>query len=136
MDGGEAIRTYISELRDVVKDVSQSNRSDLAGLAENLTAALDDYAETTEFMLRQLEAGETQTALAGATPYQHLAGLAAGAVYLAKAALVEGTTGNDARASIAQFMASNLLNETTSLRNTVENGAESLLGAGAHLLTA
>ena len=136
LDGGEAIRTYISELRDVVKDVSQSNRSDLAGLAENLTAALDDYAETTEFMLHQLEAGETQTALAGATPYQHLAGLASGAVYLAKAALVEGTTGNDARASIAQFMASNLLNETTSLRNTVENGAESLLGAGAHLLTA
>lgn len=136
LDGGEAIKTYLAELREVVEDVSKSNRSDLAGLAENLTAALDDYEQTTDFMLNKLESGETSSALAGATPYQHLAGLASGAVYLAKAALVEGANGNEARSSIAQFMASNLLNETSSLRRTVENGADSLLGAGAHLLTA
>ena len=136
LDGGEAIRAYLSELREIVDEVAKSNRNDLAGLSENLTAGLDDYAQTTEFLLSKLEAGEMQTALAGATPYQHLAGLASGAIYLAKAALVEGATGNEERSSIAQFMANNLLTETSSLRRSVENGADSLLDAGAHLLTA
>ncbi|MCK0312222.1 acyl-CoA dehydrogenase C-terminal domain-containing protein, partial [Salmonella sp. 15E557] len=69
-------------------------------------------------------------ALAGATPYLRLFGLAAGATYLAKGALGGDNTG---WTTLARFFAENLLNETSALRDRVINGAPSLLGARAAL---
>lgn len=79
------------------------------------------------FLLKALGAGETETALAGATPFLRLAGLVAGAVYLAKGALVDSARAE--RVALARFMAENLLPETASLRAQVVAGAESLAAA-------
>ncbi|MEM8749963.1 MAG: acyl-CoA dehydrogenase family protein [Pseudomonadota bacterium] len=136
LGGGEAVKGYISELRGMIDEVAKSNRDDLAGVAERLTAAVDDLEATTHFMLESLANGQKQQALAGATPYLRLFGLAAGGVYTARTAVTSPQGQAAHRSAAARFMAGNLVGETSSLRATVEQGAESLLDAGAHLLTA
>ena len=86
-------------------------------------------------MLKQLKSGNRQAALAGATPYLRLAGLTAGNTYLAKSALAAGDADRDNRIALMSFMAHNLLGETAALRSTIEQGAQSLLGAGQMLAT-
>ncbi len=134
LDGGDAVRGYIAELREVVEETARSNRNDLAGIADALSTSLDDLAETTDLLLQWQVDGERNRALAGATPYLRLFGLAAGGVYLAKSALADGNVAN--RAAIARFMATNLCGETGSLRRTIETGGDSLLDAGAGLYAA
>ena len=133
LDGGDAIKSYLAELRDIVAEVAKGNREDLAGIAEPLSAALDDFDESTTFLLAQLENDNRNTALAGSTPYLRLFGLAAGGVYLAQSALASMDGETAVRARVARFMANNLVGETSSLRRVIENGAESLLDAGAML---
>ncbi len=134
LDGGDAVRGYIAELREIVDETARSNRSNFAGIADALSASLDDLSATTETMLQWQADGKRTTALAGATPYLRLFGLAAGGVYLAKSALADDGSMN--RAAVARFMATNLCGETGSLRRTIETGGDSLLDAGAGLYAA
>ena len=70
-------------------------------------------------------------ALAGATPYLRLFGLAAGGVYLAKGALAAArgqAVGNPAQAiALARFFAEALATAATGLKDTVIGGAEATL---------
>ncbi|MGI9354265.1 MAG: acyl-CoA dehydrogenase C-terminal domain-containing protein, partial [Rhizobiaceae bacterium] len=132
--GGEAVNRYIGELRETVDEIAKSIRDELSGIAEPLSAALDDMEAATAFLLNALEAGNRQTALAGATPYLRIFGLASGGAHLAKSALTSPDADMPTRAAMARFMAQNLVAETTSLRRTVEDGAESLLAAGEMLM--
>jgi hypothetical protein len=128
--GGEHVAGYIGELREIATEVSKRNTPEFGVTAAKLEAALSDLQDATDWQLQALAKGEVNQALAGATPYQRLFGLTAGAVYLAKAALVE--TGNDTdagRIALCRFCAENLLGETSALRDAVMQGAESLLGA-------
>ncbi len=63
-----------------------------------------------------LSAGETDKALAGATPYLRLFALAAGGAYLARAALADGSA---RRIALCRFFAENLAGETGALRDQV-----------------
>jgi acyl-CoA dehydrogenase len=79
-----------------------------------------------------LGSGRTVEALAGATPYLRLFGLASGGAYLAKAALAslaDSTTASTARIANARFFAEQLLPETSALRLAVIDGAEAVLSA-------
>jgi len=134
LSGGDAVNQYIGELRETVDKVAKSKLDDLAGIAEPLTAALDDMEAATAFLLEALEDDNRQTALAGATPYLRLFGLTSGGVYLAKSALASADADRSGRAVVARFMVNNLLAETNSLRRTIEGGAESLLEAGEMLI--
>lgn len=133
LGNGDAVRGYISELREMAKDVGQSNRDDLAGIAAPLNEALDDLDATTEAMLGWLKDGEKNRALAGATPYLRLFGLVAAGCYNAKSALASDVAVHPHRSAIARFTAHNLISETAGLRRTIEGGADSLLDAGALL---
>lgn len=127
--GGEHVAGYIRELKDIAAEVAKRNTSDFGTTAARLDAALSDLQEATDWQLQALENGEVSQALAGATPYQRLFGLTAGAVYLAKGALAE--TADDAdegRIALCRFCAENLLGETSALRDAVTQGADSLLG--------
>lgn len=84
-------------------------------------------------MLERLKAGETETALAGATPYQRLFGLALTGAYLAKGAPPVDDGRGAHRASLCRFAAENLLAETAALRDRVIAGAASLAAARAVL---
>ncbi|MBQ9352951.1 acyl-CoA dehydrogenase [Phyllobacterium sp.] len=130
LDGGNHVKAYIAELRTVAEAVSLSNSTDFGNTAERLQAGLDDLEATTLWLQQTLAGGDISNALAGATPYLRLFGLAAGATYLAKGALGGDNTG---WTTLARFFAENLLNETSALRDRVINGAPSLLGARAAL---
>jgi hypothetical protein len=95
-----------------------------------LSAALDDLEATTNWLLAQLESGDIGAALAGATAYLRLLGLAAGGAYLAKgalASLAEADPGAALRIATARFFAEQLLPETSALRVTISEGAGAIL---------
>ncbi len=132
--GGEHVAGYIAELKEIAAEVARRNNPAFGTTAACLDAALADLETATEWQLQALQAGKISEALAGATPYQRLFGLTAGAVYLAKGALVEtGDGGDEGRVALCRFCAENLIGETSSLREAVVNGSESLLSARAAL---
>jgi len=126
LSGGDAVRAYITDLRGIVENVRGSNSDGFGRTAELLDQALNDVEETTDWLLGRLSAGELDAALAGATPYQRLFGLASGGCYLAKSAL--GGNEKD-RISLARFFAENFAPECSALKDTVTGGAESLAAA-------
>ncbi|MCO5083199.1 MAG: acyl-CoA dehydrogenase C-terminal domain-containing protein [Rhizobiaceae bacterium] len=128
---GEQIAGYIAELRGVEQELRQSNLPGLGRSADRLAEALDALQEATGFLLAAQGEGRQQEALAGATPYLRLFGLAAGGVYLAKAALADG---KGPRIALCRFFAENLIGETAALKYRVIGGAESLSEAAATLV--
>jgi len=123
LSGGDAVKAYITDLRSIVENVRGSNADGFGRTAELLEQALNEVEETTDWLLAKLSAGELDAALAGATPYQRLFGLASGGCYLAKSAL--GGNEKD-RISLARFFAENFASECAALKHTVTGGAESL----------
>ena len=127
LSDGDAVRAYIEDLRSIVEDVRGANHDGFGKTAELLDGALDEVEEATDWLLAQMADGQMDTALAGATPYQRLFGLAAGGCYLAKAGLADSEKD---RASLARFYAENFAAECAALKQTVTGGADSLLVAG------
>ena len=127
LSGGECVKTYIAELREIVEQVRGANHEGFGDTAQLLDAAINDVEETTDWMLERLSSGEMEQVLAGATPYLRQFGLAAGGCYLAKAGLADQ---DDTRAGLARFFAENFAAECAALKTTVTRGAESLLSAG------
>lgn len=130
LSGGEQVRGLIGEMREVASRVRASNLPDFGMTADRLDQSLNDLADTTEWLLSELGAGRTSEALAGATPYQRLFGLALTGVMLAKGGLAQTGDGSGvARAVLCRFAAENLLSETNALKDRVINGAASLSAA-------
>ena len=126
LSGGAQIQGYIAELRSDVEAIRASNLAGFGRSADRIAAALDDLEAATAYLAEQTKAGNVDTALAGATPYLRLFGLAAGGAYLARAAV---SGGEDERIALCRFAAENLLTETPALRDRVTEGAESLAAA-------
>ncbi|RFC65103.1 acyl-CoA dehydrogenase [Fulvimarina endophytica] len=121
---GGAVANYILELRAVLEELETRNSDAFGRTASMLDAALRELEAATRFLREALARGENDTALAGATPYLRLFGLAAGGVYLAKSALAGDPKGE--RTALARFMAENLLAECPALSAQVCQGADSL----------
>ena len=126
LSGGAQIQGYIAELRSDVEAIRASNLAGFGRSADRIAATLDDLEAATAYLAEQTKAGNVDTALAGATPYLRLFGLAAGGAYLARAAV---SGGEDERIALCRFAAENLLTETPALRDRVTEGAESLAAA-------
>ncbi|MEP2806539.1 MAG: acyl-CoA dehydrogenase [Rhizobiaceae bacterium] len=133
LNDGQVIARYIGELKQIVEDVRASNDVQINASADGLAAALEDLEAATAFLLDSLREGRKQEALSGATPFLRLIGLTAGSCYLAKSALTSDGRDRDNRADLAHFVTFNLLKETTGLRASIEQGADSLLQAGSSL---
>jgi acyl-CoA dehydrogenase len=99
-----------------------------------LAEAVESLVRATEWMLGRGDK-EIDAALAGATPYLRLFGLAAGGCLLAQQALAAVRLGNEAAARIglARFFAENLAVQAGGLERTIVEGAPGLLGADAAL---
>jgi len=123
--GGKCLEGYIAELRETVETLRELNSADLRLTSERLTQALDDLESATE----HLTAVQGNAALAGATPYLRLFGLAAGGCYLARGAIADAT-----RIPLCRFFAENLIAETGALKDRVICGAVSLAAAGTSLI--
>lgn len=125
---GQHVHDYIAELKSVVDALRGSN---VAGKsADYIAESLADLEEATKWLQETVAAGETDKALAGATSYQRLFGLALTGVYLAKGALANVDDGaKDQRVALLRFGAENLLRETSALKDQIINGADSMLAA-------
>ncbi len=129
-DGG-AVHGYVGELRDIAERARAENRPEFGRMGVRLLAALDDFEAASDHLLGLLAAGSTAEALAGATPYLRLFGLAAGGAYLAKGALAslgDASAAGTLRIATARFFAERLAPETAALRLAIAEGAEAALG--------
>lgn len=130
LSGGEHVRGFIAELREIANEVIQSNRADLGDAGNRLNAALSDLEDATEWMLKAQSEGRVDDALAGATPYLRLAGVTLGAALLAKGALrssMDNPKARDIRALMTRNFCSTLLGEVSGLKQDIEGAASSIL---------
>jgi acyl-CoA dehydrogenase len=132
LSSGQQVAGLISELRDMVERIAASNDAAFGETEVRLTQALDDLEEATAWLLQAQAEGRLAEALAGATPYQRLFGLALTGALLAKGARTEIGDGNrEKRVALCRFAAENLLAETAALKDRVVSGAASLLASHA-----
>jgi 3-(methylsulfanyl)propanoyl-CoA dehydrogenase len=126
LSGGETVRTYINELRATVAEVEASNDPAFGATGRCLGDTVQQLDRATSWLLTKIER-EPDTALAGATPYLRLFGLAAGGCALAKDALAALRAGNPGSSvAVARFFATNIANAAAGLAATVIEGADAL----------
>ncbi len=131
LDDGQHVHGLIGEMSEIANQIHASNRQGLGATADRLADALDDLTGATRFLQQAISDGRTEDALAGATPYLKLFGLALGGALLAKGALADE---GESRVALCRFFAENLIGEAAALRARVTGGAESLRKAADALL--
>jgi len=133
LDGGRHVHGYVGELAAIAEAVRRSNRDGFGRTADELKRACADLKDVTTVLQSLLAEGRNDDALAAATPYLRLFATTAGAAYLARAALADGS---GAHTPICRFFAENHLPETAALKVTCLDGAASLKAAAAALFAA
>src|SRR5262249_5713836 len=107
LEGGKVVADYIGELQREVEQVRASNRPEFGRMGERLGEAVAALAEASRWVGSALQSNP-EAAMAGATPYLRLFGLAAGGVYLARGALAAARDGGQVQAqpiALARFFA-------------------------------
>ncbi|HWK86136.1 MAG TPA: acyl-CoA dehydrogenase [Xanthobacteraceae bacterium] len=133
--GGETLKKMLKGFHATSAAVKASGEN-FGAAAARLDEALAALEQASRYLLETL-GRQPNDALAGATPYQRLFGLVAGASYLAEAALAaskaraEGDSdpAHLARIEIARFFAENLLPAALGLAPVVMASAESVLNS-------
>jgi acyl-CoA dehydrogenase len=132
--GGETLRRMLAEYRNTANEVAKSNDPAFGNTAKRLNETLDALERATKYIEAALTRDQAE-ALAGATPYQKLFGLASGGTYLAQAALAERVGGGPAgRVAVARFFAENLCTQAEGLETTITEGAASVSQSEAALV--
>jgi acyl-CoA dehydrogenase len=137
LGGGKVVEAYLAELKQTVDAVRASNRPEFGRMGERLGEAVSALAEASRWMGAVLSSNP-DAALAGASPYLRLFGIAAGGVYLAKGALaaVRAGAANAQAVAVARFFAETLATAAPGLKETVLAGAEATLAITPEALSA
>jgi len=138
IERGEVVKGFIAELNQIVADVKASNAPGFDVMANNLDAA-NKALERATVWIGQKVMSSPDEALAGATPYLRLFGIASGGAYLAKAALAASRKANGAAAGpveLAKFYAGNISVQADGYARTITDGGASLLEAPADMFAA
>jgi alkylation response protein AidB-like acyl-CoA dehydrogenase len=134
LSNGNAVRTYIGELRRTADAVTATNDPAFGATGARLTETIDSLERATQWLLK---APQSDTALAGATPYLRLFAHAAGGALLAEQALaaarMSGESSAPARIALARFFAENIAVTAAGLERTVTEGADSVTASAAAL---
>jgi butyryl-CoA dehydrogenase len=130
LEGGALVDAEIDRMRKVIGDVAGTNAADFGRTAPRLTEAVDALERATKHLLAALKSDQAD-ALAGATPYARLFGLALGGTSLAEKALAARANGGSdtARAEavgLARFFAENLATAASGLAESVVSGGASI----------
>src|SRR5689334_15625949 len=132
--GGAAVGACLDELRATVAAVQAINDPGFGTTGARLGEAVDHLARATAWLRGKLES-EPEAALAGATPYLRLFGLAAGGCMLADEALaalrLAGDADAPARVAAARFFAENLTTAAAGLAASVTEGTAAIPPAAA-----
>jgi hypothetical protein len=134
---GSFVNAHINELRSVVRALKADNDPNFGWTAVRLGDAVESLARATTWLIGQL-GKEPDAALAGATPYLRLFGLATGGCLLAKQALSMKRAGADAAATLAttRFFAEHAAVASGGLERTVVEGAAGVNDGDAALASA
>ncbi|MEW5965194.1 MAG: acyl-CoA dehydrogenase family protein [Pseudomonadota bacterium] len=126
---GEVVKSYIGGLAETAAEIEASNRPQCGQMGRRLVQAVAALEEATQWIGRML-LSRPEAALASATPYLRLFGIAAGGIYLARGALaaVRRSDESDKAILMARFFAENIATAAPGLGETVMGGAEVLLG--------
>ncbi len=127
LSGGDHVKGFIAELRQIADEVASSNRPAFGATAERLTGAIDEMQRVTDWIMEAQAEGRVADVLAGATPYLRLAGLTFGAAMLAKGALrssAENPAAANERTLLARSFAETILCETAALGMDITSSAE------------
>ncbi|AWN44299.1 acyl-CoA dehydrogenase [Methylobacterium durans] len=130
LNGGATVRAQIAAMREIAEGVLRDNSPAFGHTAARLRAAIESLDRATSFALRALGSNRPEEALAVATPYLRLFGLAQGGACLAKAALAasaairagETDPAHRARIALARFFAENLATASGGLEQSVVDG--------------
>ena len=132
LDGGQVVKSYLAEMAATISEVEAVQVPVFAGMAAAFSDTLQALRQATAWLGGALET-DHPAALAGATPYLRLFGLAAGGHYLAKGALfayrANSGAKDDARIALARFFANNISVAGSGLARSVTSGADSILSA-------
>jgi alkylation response protein AidB-like acyl-CoA dehydrogenase len=134
LGGGSVVNAYLDELRGIVGALDASNDPAFGWTPLRLRDAIESLARATNWLIARL-AKEPDAALAGASPYLRLFGLATGGCLLAKQALAAIRLGEDAAARLAttRFFAENIAVGASALERSIVDGAAGVLDADAAL---
>ena len=136
--GGAVVAGYIKELKATAQEVRASNVPAFGRMGERLAESITALEQATTWLLQTLPKNP-DAALAGATPYLRLFGLASGGTYLARAALSASLSGGATAAheiALARFFAENLCVVSSGLAVSVVEGADGVLGVAPSALSA
>ncbi|MXN66007.1 acyl-CoA dehydrogenase [Stappia sp. GBMRC 2046] len=136
LSGGEHIRGFISELREISGSARASNREGFTAMADRLDTAVGDLEEASEWLLAAMADGRMGEALSGATPYLRLAGVTLGGALLIKGAVASAadTPADKKRVQLARYFAQSQLGQTGGLKADILAAADAVLGYDAEAL--
>jgi acyl-CoA dehydrogenase len=132
---GKAVAALIGEFEAITDEAVRSNRPGLGATGAHLMDATTALKDATQYLIAALNQDRQEDALAGATPYLRLFGLAAGGALLAKGALHADMAKPEETGwvGLARFFAQSFLGECTALAASVMAGSEALRQATAIL---
>ncbi len=134
MSEGNAVRSYIGELRRTADAVKAANDPAFGATGARLADAIDSLERATQWLLRD---PQSEAALAGATPYLRMFAHAAGGALLAEQALAAARMASDgsapARIALARFFAENIAVTAHGLESAVTEGGASVNASTAAL---
>ncbi len=131
LSGGETVRAQIASMRATVTRVMKEGTPAFGATAPRLRDAVESLDRATGYLLQTVSSNAAGEALAGATPYLRLFGLAQGGAALAEAALAANALakGGDqdpahaGRIALCRFFAENIAVGAKGLEDTVMSGA-------------
>jgi alkylation response protein AidB-like acyl-CoA dehydrogenase len=134
LSGGKTVAREIEGVREVAAEVEARGGAAFGATARRLGEAAGALDAATGFMLDAVQRGSGD-ALAGATPYLTLFGLALGGACLAKAGLAEQAEGEApfGRVALARFFAEKRATAAPGLAQSVLAGGEALKSYDAAL---
>jgi len=134
LNDGAVVETFLAELRRIVEAVNATNDPALGWTGVRLEDAVASLTRTTNWLLAHLDT-DHNLALAGASPYLRLFGVAAGGCLLAQQALAALRLNADAasRIALARFFAENFSVQASALEHTVVEGGPGVIAADAAL---
>jgi butyryl-CoA dehydrogenase len=141
LSGGETVRAQIASMRAIVARVMKEGTPAFGTTASRLRDAIESLDRATSYMLKAISSNAQGEALAGATPYLRLFGLAQGGAALAEVALAANALmagGDDdpahaGRIALCRFFAENIAVGAKGLEDTVLGGAGFLQDANLAL---
>jgi alkylation response protein AidB-like acyl-CoA dehydrogenase len=137
LEHGLVVKSHLDDMRAVVSALDADNDPGFGWTAVRLRDNVESLARTTTWLLGQLDK-QPEAALAGATPYLRLFGLASGGCLLARQALSMKRLGVDAAAALAtaRFFAEHISVMAGGFERTVVEGAAGVIDADAALTVA